>query len=244
MQISVLMQSFLMVFLAEMGDKSQFLMLALSERYRKHDILLGSALAILLLNLLAVLLGSAMGEYLPQDGISVIAGMAFLAFALMDLLESEKEEKTHHVRGKWAIGTVFGTYFLAELGDKTQLTALALAAGGEASWGHTVSVLVGSSLGLFLCGGIAVFLGDLLGKRLPERLFARISVLLFFVCGVVRLLEGFGGLFHESAHPVLFSVFPTLAMTFICLIIVFKERNRNVRNYTSRAQSISKQRQQ
>lgn len=244
MEAGVLIQSFLMVFLAEMGDKSQFLMLALSERYRKRDILIGSALAIAVLNLLAVLLGSAVGESLPQNWISVIAGVAFFGFALSGLLEREKEEKTRHVRGKWAIGTVFGTYFLAELGDKTQLTALALAADGALSWEHTLSVLIGASSGLFLCGGIAVLLGDLLGKRLPERLFGRISAALFFVCGISRLLDGFGGMFRESAHPVLFSVLPTLAITFVCLIIVFKERNRNVRNYTSRAQSIPQQRQQ
>ena len=180
MVAGVLLQSFLLVFLAEMGDKSQFLLIALSKRYRMRELIFGSALAILFLNLLAALLGGAMGEYVPSKWISVCAGIAFLYFAVSTLREGKTPEKTHDVCGKRAVVSVFCTYFLAELGDKTQLTAFTLSANEAHSASGIASVAFGASLGLLFSGGVAVFFGELLGRYLPERLFQRLSAMLFF----------------------------------------------------------------
>jgi putative Ca2+/H+ antiporter (TMEM165/GDT1 family) len=241
MQTGVLIQSFLMVFLAEMGDKSQFLLLALSKRHRKREILLGSALAILLLNWSAVLLGGTVGAYLPHRWISIVAGMAFLYFAVSAFAEGEKEVKTHTVCGKWAVGAVFGTYFLAELGDKTQLTALTLAADAELSAWGSAAVFIGTSLGLFLSGTMAILLGGIFDRYLSERLFASLSAILFLACGVIRLLEGFGALFAQTSHPVLFSVLPTVALTFGCLMWIGKERYKNEKKHARSEQSVCSQ---
>ena len=244
METGVLIQSFLMVFLAEMGDKSQFLLLALSKRYRKREILLGSALAILLLNLSAVLLGGTVGAYLPHRWVSIVAGMAFLYFSVSAFTEGEKEEKTHTVCGKWAVSAVFGTYFLAELGDKTQITAFTLATDAELSaWGAT-AVFFGASIGLFLSGTVAILLGGIFDRYLSDRLFATLSATLFFVCGVIRLLDGFEAFFGGTSHPVLFSVLPTVALTLGCLIWIVKEKSKYGKKYASRAQPVSQQRQQ
>ena len=82
---SVLIKAFFMIFLAEMGDKSQFLMVAMVSEYRLREMIGGITAAIVLLNLIAVLLGGTIGEFLPMPLISTVAGVAFLCFAYMGL---------------------------------------------------------------------------------------------------------------------------------------------------------------
>ena len=83
------LRTFLVIFLAEMGDKSQFLMLALSAEYRLRDIIAGVSGAVCVLNLLAIGVGTALGSLLPLPLISVVAGLAFLSFALTGLRREE-----------------------------------------------------------------------------------------------------------------------------------------------------------
>lgn len=218
--INVLIESFLIVFLAEMGDKSQLLMIAMSAEYKIRDILVGTTLSVILLNLLAVTLGTAVGDLLPETAISLIAGTAFLCFSLLRV-GGEEEEETVRKRGKTAIFAVFGTYFLAELGDKTQLSALALAAGGEGWMASSVPIFFGSTAALLSADVIGLLIGTLLGKRLPRGAFGLVSAVLFFVCGAMRLLEGFSALLAESPAPILlpilFTVLPCAAVACVTL---------------------------
>ncbi len=183
------LRTFLVIFLAEMGDKSQFLMLALSAEYRLRDIIAGVSGAVCVLNLLAIGVGTALGSLLPLPLISVVAGLAFLSFALTGLRREEGGAAVR--RGGRALPAIFGTYFLAELGDKTQLTALALAAGdGALSPSGALAVFLGATAGLLGAGLLALLVGYVLGRRLPVGVFGWVSFLIFAACGTVRLLDG------------------------------------------------------
>ena len=147
-----------MVFVAEMGDKTQFLMIAMSSKHKIRDILIGVGAAILVLNALAIALGAVLGNILPTSAINLAAGIAFLCFAYMAVGGENEEECVDCKKKGSAIFTVFGTFFLAELGDKTQLTALTLAA-DSASGGFDMTKV----LYVFLGASIALFAADVIG---------------------------------------------------------------------------------
>ncbi len=239
MAYRVFLESFLMIFLAEMGDKSQFLMVALTAHYRKRDILLSSFAAVVCLNLLAVFVGGAVGRYLPASFVSLVAGFAFLAFAKTAMGESgDTGEKL--CRTRYAFPTIFGTYFLAELGDKTQLSALALSASGNAPW----MIFAGATAGLFLSGVLGLLVGAFFGKRFSPAFFSRVSCLLFFVCGTARIYDGWEGLLAASSHPTLYAILATLPPLFLFVILLFKERSAHEATHASLGESVPLQRQQ
>ena len=205
-----------MVFIAEMGDKTQFLMIAMASKYKIRDILIGVAAAILVLNALAIGLGLLIGNVLPTAAINIVAGIAFLCFAYMAVGGDEEEE--HCVSGKCkrnSIITVFGTFFIAELGDKTQLTALTLAADsttGGVEFSKVVAVFLGASLALFAADVIGLLIGYFLGKSLPSYVFAWISFAIFAVFGVTKLLPGFEEALAKTANAGMLSIVITAAI--------------------------------
>ena len=154
---------FLTEFIAEMGDKTQLMLIALTSKYKLGDIILGTAAAILVLNGLAVLAGGLVSEFIPAWLIKVIAALAFLYFAASTLAGSNDEEEEGNGRSKirFAPLAVFCTFFVAELGDKTQLTAITF--GANEGMSSALIVWLGCSLGLFLA--------DILGNafRLPVK---------------------------------------------------------------------------
>ena len=185
-----------LVFFAELGDKTQFLMIAMASHYRLRDILSGVSMAIFLLNGLAIAVGILVGGMLPTATIGIVAGVAFLWFAydsVGSVGESNEAQKGFVAEKKTAALQVFGTFFLAELGDKTQLTALTFSADHSGD-GWTVSevliILCASCLALLCADIVGLFVGFFLGKTLPDRAFAWISFVIFFSFGIVKLLGG------------------------------------------------------
>ena len=108
-------------FIAEMGDKTQLMLIALTSKYKSKDIIMGTAVAILVLNGLAVLAGGLVSEFIPEWLIKIVAAFAFLYFAASTLAgdEDEEEEEGGKSKIKFAPLAVFCTFFVAELGDKT-----------------------------------------------------------------------------------------------------------------------------
>ena len=117
-------------FIAEMGDKTQLMLIALTSKYKLRDIILGTAAAILVLNGLAVLAGGLVSEFIPDWLIKTIAALAFLYFAASTIAgdDDDDEEEGGKSKIKFAPLAVSCTFFVAELGDKTQLTAITFGA--------------------------------------------------------------------------------------------------------------------
>ena len=185
----------LSVFLAEMGDKTQLLLIALATKYRIRQIVLGSGLAILLLCAMAVAAGRLIGELLPVWLVRTAAGFAFFYFAY-SAVKGEKGAQEARSVGRGTLA-VFSTFFLAELGDKTQMSVLAFGAGAET--GEAMLVFLGSSLGLFLADVAGMGVGLWVGDRIPRHWMMRISFAVFFVFGILTLQQGY--LLLLPTHP-------------------------------------------
>lgn len=185
-----LFTSLVLVALAEMADKSQVLTISLACRYRLRDVIVGVGVSIAALNALAVALGSVAGHLIPMTAMKLAAGILFLGFGLWTLLAREKPETTEDScnqpqRRLWPALTVAGAFFIAELGDKTQLATFSLAARFDSFF----LVWLGATLGMLVANGIAIALGVWVGRRLPERWLKRLSAALFMAFGVWTLVE-------------------------------------------------------
>jgi putative Ca2+/H+ antiporter (TMEM165/GDT1 family) len=185
--------SFILVTLAEMADKTQLLTLSLSCRYPARKVLIGVAIAIAILNLVAVVVGAVAGRFIPLTAVRVGAGVLFIGFGLWNLLSREKPtgegeecevKSTRHV-----IPAVAGAFLIAEIGDKTQLAVLSLGARFEGSLLSSLGVWLGATIGMIIANALAVVIGHTAGRRVPEKLMKRISGALFIGFGVWTLVE-------------------------------------------------------
>ena len=188
-------------FIAEMGDKTQLMLIALTSKYKLRDIILGTAAAILVLNGLAVLAGGLVSEFIPAWLIKIIAAFAFLYFAASTLAgdDDEEEEGSGRSRIRFTPLAVFFTFFVAELGDKTQLTAITF--GANEGMSSALIVWIGCSLGLFAADILGMLVGYLLKSKTPDGLLNTVAVAIFSIFGVFTLYQGLK-LIHVSVYPI------------------------------------------
>ena len=182
--------SFGVIFLAELGDKSQLMALAFASRYRAMTVLVAVTVATLLVHAGSVVLGAAFALALPTAAIQVVAGLAFLGFAAWTLRGDElgqDEESRASRSGRSALLTIGTAFFLAELGDKTMLATITLAT-TEEPWG----TWLGSTAGMVAADAIAIAIGALLGTRFPERVIKLFAAAAFVVFGVLLIVQGVG----------------------------------------------------
>ena len=178
-------------FIAEMGDKTQLMLVAMTSKYKMKDILLGTGVAILILNGLAVLAGGLVSEVIPTWLIRLIAAGAFLFFAVTTLKgddDDEEEEVKDNGKGKIAALSVCSTFFVAELGDKTQLTAITF--GANEGMESALIVWLACSIGLFAADIIGMLVGYLLKNKMPEGVLNAVAFCIFSVFGILTLREG------------------------------------------------------
>jgi putative Ca2+/H+ antiporter (TMEM165/GDT1 family) len=183
--------SFGVIFVAELGDKSQLMALAFAARYRPLPILVGISLATAVVHLFSVLVGAAAGVALPTRAITVVAGVAFLGFAAWTLRgdtldEDEASRAERSTRSAVLAASV--AFFLAELGDKTMLATITLATkeGLVGTW-------AGSTLGMVAADALAILVGQQLGTRLPERAIRIGAAAAFVVFGLILLADAARG---------------------------------------------------
>ena len=211
--------AFIMVVLAEMGDKTQLMLVAMTSKFKLKDILLGTGVAILVLNGLAVLAGGLVSTVVPTWLIRLIAGAAFLFFAATTLKgDDDEEENVKDRKIKFAPLSVFCTFFVAELGDKTQLTAITF--GANEGLSVAVVVWLACSLGLFAADVIGLLIGYLLKSKPPEGILNTVAFFIFCIFGNLPLRQGFGLLLGaESAMILPLTVVVTVAFVIVCLVL-------------------------
>jgi putative Ca2+/H+ antiporter (TMEM165/GDT1 family) len=190
LQLDAFLLSFVVIFVAELGDKSQLMALAFATRYRAIEVLVGISIATLLVHLGSVLLGATIAAALPTQAIAIAGGLAFFVFAAWtlrgDTLGEEEAGRAARPTSSviFAVGTAF---FLAELGDKTMLATITLATREEA-----IGTWLGSTAGMIAADAIAIAVGRWLGTRLPERTIRYVAAGLFVLFGVLLIAEGLG----------------------------------------------------
>ena len=215
-------------FIAEMGDKTQLMLIALTSKYKLKDIIFGTAAAILVLNGLAVLAGGLVSEFIPGWLIKTVAALAFLYFAASTIAgdDDEEEEEGGNSKIKFAPFAVFCTFFVAELGDKTQLTAITFGAneGMEAA----IVVWIACSLGLFAADILGMLVGYLLKSKTPEGLLNTLAFVIFSVFGVYTLYQGLKlistGVCPIPVWPVL--IIATVAFAVLCVCLFVKREKK------------------
>jgi len=184
--MNTLLTSTGVVALAEMGDKTQLLALLLAARFRKPaPIILGILIATLANHGIAGALGAWITQLLSPQVLRWTVGLLFLGMAVWTLIPDKIEEDEAKVAtGLGVFGATLVTFFLAEMGDKTQIATIALAA----HYGTPVMVVIGTTLGMLIADVPAVFVGDRLASKIPMKLVHSIAAGVFAVLGVATLL--------------------------------------------------------
>src|SRR2546429_142197 len=179
-----LLSSFMVVALAEMGDKTQLVALSMASRYRRPwAVMLGILIATTINHALASSVGVWAASRLPTAVVEWILGLSFIGFGVWTLVPDTYDEPTK--RPTWGpLVTTTVVFFLAEMGDKTQLATVALAARFRAPF----TVTVGTTLGMLAADALAVFGGTYLAAIVPMKLIRRIAAALFFVFGIAAIV--------------------------------------------------------
>lgn len=183
--------AFAAIFLAEMGDKTQLVALAFAARFRPWVVVAGVAAATLLVHLLSVALGEALGVALPRQWVAALAGLAFLGFGVWTLRGDTLDDEPGAAQGPrfGPFMTVAVAFFLAELGDKTMLATVTLA--GQLR--DAIPVWLGSTGGMVAADGLAIAVGALAGAHVPERAVKLVAGALFLASGVWLLASAATG---------------------------------------------------
>lgn len=177
------------VALAEMGDKTQLLALLLAARFRKPaPILVAILLATLINHGLSAVLGQWITTVLSPEILLWILSLGFIGMAIWMLIPDQLDDETESIN-KWqkygVFGATFVLFFLAEIGDKTQIATVALAA----RYDSVFWVMLGTTLGMMLANALAVFIGNKLATRLPIALIHKIGALIFLFIGLSTLAQ-------------------------------------------------------
>jgi putative Ca2+/H+ antiporter (TMEM165/GDT1 family) len=183
------LSAFGVVFVAELGDKTQLLALGFGARYSLRTVSIGLTLGYAAAGAVAATVGGVLGATLPERPVAVAGGLLFLVFAMMALLGDEGEDvdpddgsSARIVRTRNVIASIAFTIAVAEMGDKTQLATATLAARG-----HPVGTWLGATGGEVAAGMIGAVAGQKIGARLDPRKLQLASAVLFAVFGIVLL---------------------------------------------------------
>ncbi|NMB01579.1 MAG: TMEM165/GDT1 family protein [Firmicutes bacterium] len=195
----------LLIFLAELGDKTQILAMAFALQFSVRQVLAGVALGSFLNHGLAVIIGAYLAHIIPISTIRLGSALLFLAFGLWTLRSADEEDDDAKRSSRHPILVVALAFFLGELGDKTQLTAIALASNAL----FPGAILAGTVLGMVLTSLGGIFVGTKLGDRIPDLALKLISS---------AVLIGFG-LFHLSQTvPTEFLTVPNVVV-FLAIVV-------------------------
>jgi putative Ca2+/H+ antiporter (TMEM165/GDT1 family) len=175
------------VAIAEMGDRTQLLALVLAAHYRKPwPILAGILCATLVNHAVAGYVGAHLGNYLTPSRLDLIVGLSMNAMALWTLKPDKLDEAEAEPRRASAFIATVIAFFVAEIGDKTQIATMALAA----AYSSLAAVVAGTTLGMLLANGPVVFLGNAFSKRLPLKAINIGASLLFLALGALFVWRG------------------------------------------------------
>ncbi|HOQ07910.1 MAG TPA: TMEM165/GDT1 family protein [Clostridiales bacterium] len=216
-----MIKAFLLIFIAEMGDKTQILAMAFATRFPVRKVLIGIGSGVLLNHGLAVVLGSYLSQVVPINTIQMIAGAAFIGFALWTLKPDEEEEGEKETRMKFGpAATVAIAFFLGELGDKTQLTAITLAADAR----YPLMVLAGTVSGMIATGALGIFVGKKLGDRIPETGIRLLAASIFMFFGLQKLYRTVPARYLEVYYAVPFIAVLALAAGWMTYSMIRRKR--------------------
>ena len=182
---AALAAAFVLVVLAEMGDKTQFIAMTFAAKYNPYKVLLAVFLGTIANFTIVIVIGQLLTEVVPLDIISLAASLSFIGFGLWSLREEKTEGETVKASRFGVVATVGTAFFLAEFGDKTQLSTLSL----TVQYQNPVGVLIGATLGMLVADGVGIVVGVVFCRRIPQRALKWISAVAFLVFGLAGVYE-------------------------------------------------------
>ena len=172
------------VVLAEMGDKTQLLAMAFATRFKATTVLWAVFWATLVNHLMAVVAGNYLTNFIPLQYIQIAAAVSFILFGLWTIQGDElhNEDKRFSFSPFWTVAIAF---FIAEMGDKTQLATVALAA----KYQSILPVWMGTTTGMIIADAIGIVFGIVVGKKIPERVVKWCAATIFIFFGLMGLYQ-------------------------------------------------------
>ncbi len=185
--MSIFLGAFMMIFFAEMGDKSQLMAVSLSSCYRARTVLLGVFVSTCISNGIAVILGTYIGNMIDFTVVTAVASLAFLGFGIWTLYEKNKNDKQEHIVecGWGSFLSIAVMFTLAEMGDKTQIATAAYAA----NYGAPLLTFLGVLAGMMLADALGIYLGYRLRAKSSQEKLKLLSSFMFFGLGVATLMS-------------------------------------------------------
>lgn len=182
--MTAFLTSLFIVILAEMGDKTQLLAMAFATRFKWQTVMWGVLAATVLNHLFAVVVGNYITQFIPMEYVQIAAAASFIVFGLWTIRgdQLDGEDKVNRYSPFWTVAIAF---FFAEMGDKTQLATVALAA----QFNTVIPVWMGTTAGMMVADGIGIIIGIVLGKKIPERTVKWIAAMIFILFGLLGLYE-------------------------------------------------------
>ncbi len=217
--MEALVSSFLLIFVAEMGDKTQLLSMAFTTRFKAYQVIAAISAATLLNNLIAVVAGSLLSGALPVSAIKTASCVLFILFGLWTVwgADNENGEKKPD---KFIINPFFTVaimFFISEFGDKTQIAAMTLAMNESPLY-----VFIGASLGMICANLIGITAGVLVAKKIPPHIIKWCSAILFIVIGFI----GFWTVLHSSMALGNAVLLESAIVILTLLIILLREKRK------------------
>ena len=216
--LSELLRSFLLIFAAEMGDKTQILAMTFATQYNAIKVLIGVAIGVFVNHGIAIVLGRYISKIIPLNLIQIIAGLLFVAFGLLALVDEEDKEEDKKKKNFGPIITVALAFFIGELGDKTQLTAMTLSTEGK----FPFFILLGTTSGMVAVSGIGIFVGSKIGKRIPEIGIKIASAAVFISFGTIKLFQTLPDIYLTTINIVLYFAILVIAVFILLRKLIIK----------------------
>ena len=182
-----LLTAFLFIFLAEMGDKTQLLAMALAAKYRPGPVMAGIFTATVLNHALAIVVSRSVAGWIPEGPLHLIVALSFIGFGIWILKPDTLEEETETKIKFNPFWTTTVAFFFAEMGDKTQLATAGLALQSS----HGYLILIGTTAGMLAADGLGILLGVYLKHRIPEQKIRMAAAMIFILFGLAGLVHAF-----------------------------------------------------
>jgi len=195
-------KALLLVVVAEMGDKTQLLAMAMANKYKAKQVLIGVLIATVLNHALAVAVGSYVSNVIPMNLIKAIAAISFLVFGLWTIRGDKLDDEENKKAKFGPIVTVAIAFFIAEMGDKTQLMTITIAAENK----QPVLILMGTTVGMLIADGIGILGGAWMCKHIPEVYIKWVAGIIFMFFGTLTLYNAIPATFLGPIYIVLYLI--------------------------------------
>lgn len=193
-------KALLLVVVAEMGDKTQLLAMAMASKYKIKQVMLGVFIATVFNHALAVAAGKYLSSFIPLNTVRIVAAVAFLVFGLWTLRGDKLDEEGEKKRKFGPVVTVAIAFFIAEMGDKTQLMTIAIAAESI----QPIFILLGTTAGMLIADAIGIFGGAWMCRHIPEKYIKWGAGAIFMFFGTLTIYEVVPLWLHNPIYAILY----------------------------------------